>query len=112
MPKDKNTLTRKEELIMLAIHSLKQGAYLIAIVDRLVEVTCRSVSVTSVYFPLERLENSGLIQSAFGEATAVRGGRRKKIYSITESGYRVLDEHKRISDLMWEKYAHLNLPKD
>jgi DNA-binding PadR family transcriptional regulator len=47
-----------------------------------------------------------VIVSKFGEATAVRGGRRKKIYSVTELGFELLEEHKRVSDLLWQESDH------
>ena len=106
------SLTRKEELIMLSILHLKRNAYLVAIVDHLSQTTGKKVSLTSVHLPLNRLEKKGLIQSAFGEATAVRGGRRKKIYTITKPGFEALEEHKRISDLLWENYLKYSSPKD
>lgn len=95
------TITRKEELILLAVMNLRENAYLIAIQEYLAEVTGRKVSLTSVHLPLSRLESSGLIDAQMGAASAVRGGRRKKIYSITNSGLEALHEHKRISDLLW-----------
>ena len=98
------SLSRKEELIMLLILNLKKNAYLFAIVDHLSQTIEKKVSLTSVHLPLNRLENKGLIQSEFGEATAVRGGWRKKIYTITKPGFEALEEHKRISDLLWENY--------
>jgi len=68
-------LTRKEELIMLSILHLKENAYLVAIVDHLSQTTEKKVSLTSIHLPLNRLEKSGIIESEFGEATPVRGGR-------------------------------------
>ncbi len=106
------SLTRKEELVMLTILKLKEGAYLIAIVDRLSELTGKKVSLTSVHLPLSRLEKKSLIKGEFGEATAVRGGRRKKIYRITQAGYEMLDEHKRISDLLWKDYIKFSTQRD
>jgi DNA-binding PadR family transcriptional regulator len=106
MEENQRNLTRKEEIIMLSILNLKREAYLIAIVDHLSKITGKTVSVTSVYFPLNRLEKMGLIESKFGEATAVRGGRRKKLYQITNQGFVLLDEYKRISDLLWENYLN------
>ena len=105
-------LTRKEELIMLTIFNLKEKAYLISIVDRLSEVTGKKVSLTSVHLPLTRLEKRGMILGGLGEATAVRGGRRKKIYKITQAGFEVLDEHKKISDLIWSNYIEYSTHKD
>ena len=105
------SLTRKEELIILSILNLEDDAYLIAISDYLAGITEKKVSLTSVHLPLGRLENKGLISSQFGEATARRGGRRKKIYSITERGFEVLEEFKRVSDKLWGSYLKFTTPK-
>ena len=112
MKKNKKSLTRKEELIMLSILNLKDDAYLIAIVDHLSEITGKKVSLTSVHLPLSRLESNGLIASEFGEASARRGGRRKKIYEITELGFEVLEEYKKVSDRLWENYPKFSTPKE
>ena len=112
MSDKEKTLTRKEEIIMLSILNLQDKAYLVAIADFLSEVTGKKVSVTSVYFPLERLENLGWIGSRFGESTAVRGGRRKKIYSLTPQGFHALNEYRRITDLLWKNYSYISGPRD
>ena len=94
-------ITRKEELILLSILNLNEEAYLVAIAGHLTEVTRKKVSLTSVHMPLSRLEQAGLIIGEYGESTAVRGGRRKKIYRITQRGEEILREHRRITDLLW-----------
>ncbi len=101
------SLTRQEELIMLSIINLQGDAYLIAIQDHLSEVTGKKISLTSVHLPLSRLEKNKLIESELGEATAVRGGRRKKIYKITNFGLEALNEYKRVNDALWENYSKL-----
>ncbi|MGD9346436.1 MAG: helix-turn-helix transcriptional regulator [Candidatus Aminicenantes bacterium] len=98
-------LTRKEELILLSIFNLRKDAYLVAITDHLSRITEKKVTITSVHLPLNRLERRGLIASKLGEATAVRGGRRKRIYTITKMGFAELREYKRIHDELWEKYS-------
>ena len=105
-------LTRKEELIMLSILNLQRDAYLIAITDHLSKITGKRVSLTSVHLPLSRLEKQGLIESEFGEATAVRGGRRKKIYKVTKIGFEELNEYKRITDMLWTNYSMLSVQKE
>lgn len=105
-------LTRKEELILLSILNLQKNAYLVSIVDYLSELTSKKVSMTSVHLPLVRLEKENIIESKFGESTAVRGGRRKKIYTITKKGFELLNEYKKITDVLWEKYAGLFSPKE
>ena len=100
-------LTKKEELILLAILNLRDAAYLVAIQNHLAEVINKRILLTSVHVPLTRLEKRGLIRSEFGEATAVRGGRRKKVYTLTPQGIKVLAECKRINDAMWGNYNEL-----
>ena len=102
-------LTRMEEMILLAILNLQSEAYLVAITDYLSKITSKQVSLTSVHLPLSRLEKQGLIESALGKATAVRGGRRKKIYTITKWGFEELSEYRRISDKLWLNYSKFSI---
>lgn len=97
-------ITRKEELVMLSILNLRENAYLVAIKDYLSQITGKKISLTSAHLPLSRLETKGYIESRFGEATAIRGGRRKKIYYLTKLGFEALHEYKKISDELWENY--------
>ena len=78
------TITRKEELVMLSILNLQEDAYLMAIQEHLSKALEKKESLTSVHLPLSRLEQYGYIESRFSEATAIRGGRRKKIYRLTK----------------------------
>jgi len=99
-------ITRKEELVLLSILNLGSKAYLIAIQEHLSKVMGKPVSLTSVHLPLSRLEKSGLIDAKFGKATAVRGGRRKKIYNLTKPGLEALHAYKQVSDNLWNEYKN------
>src|ERR1044071_3459293 len=79
-----------EELVLLAILSLRQSAYGVKIGDAIEEATGRSVSVGALYATLSRLEEKGLIRSWMGEATAERGGRAKKYFKIEAPGQQAL----------------------
>ena len=107
-------LSLQENLTILEneANSWKSDAYLISIVDHLSKITGKKVSLTSVHIPLSRLEKSELIISNYGEATAVRGGRRKKVYRITNLGMEALEDHKRVSDLLWKNYPDYLSPKE
>ena len=98
-------LTRKEELILLAVLALRDEAYLVAITDYLAEVVGEAMTLPWVHIPLSRLEKAGLVAAEMGEATAVRGGRRKKIYRLTAAGEQALAEYRRISDRLWAESA-------
>ena len=99
------TLTRKEELVMLSILNLKDEAYLIAIQEHLSQALDKKESLTSVHLPLSRLEQYGYIESRFSQAMAIRGGRRKKIYSLTKTGRDALYAYKKVSDDLWENLS-------
>jgi DNA-binding PadR family transcriptional regulator len=101
------TITRTEELILLSILQLGRDAYLVAIQDYLSTIMDQKISLTSVHLPLSRLEKNGLLESTLGEATAVRGGRRKKIYKITKLGFEALEAYRRISEALWRDYTKL-----
>jgi DNA-binding PadR family transcriptional regulator len=101
------SLTRIEEMIMLAILNLKEDAYLVSIQTYLSEIFEKKVSMTSVHLPLCRLENISYLSTKMGEATAVRGGRRKKIYTVTNIGYEALEEYRKISNKLWDNYMEM-----
>lgn len=99
------SLSRKDELIMLSILNLKEDAYLVAIQNFIKTTTGKEISLTSLHIPLDKLEKRGLVESWYGEATPTRGGRRKRIFKITNPGFEVLKEHRRINDILWLNYS-------
>ena len=105
-------ITRREEMIMLAVLNLKENAYLIGVKNYISKITGKKASLSSIHIPLRRLEKRGLLNSEFGEAEAVRGGRRKKIYSISKHGFEILNAHKKINDILWVKYPGLEGQQD
>ncbi|MBN2246454.1 MAG: helix-turn-helix transcriptional regulator [Candidatus Aminicenantes bacterium] len=101
------TIGRREEQILLAVGSLGEEAYLVSIKKFLSQIQGKTLSIGAVHIPLRRLERSGLISSCFGDSSPVRGGRRKKIYSLTEKAVKILEENKRVHDLLWAKYDNI-----
>lgn len=82
MPQPNYYIGEFEELVLLAILSLRKDAYGVKIGEAITEATGRSVSIGALYTTLTRLEEKGLISSWMGEATAERGGRAKKYFKI------------------------------
>ncbi len=95
-------LTRQEEHILLAIHHLRDNAYLIPIREQIKQYTGKYYSVGTIYAPLNRLYNQGYLEAAMGETNAMRGGKAIKYYTITEKGYQALADLKRIHEKMWD----------
>lgn len=81
-----------EEVILLLTGILGEEAYSFKIAEEFEKQTSRSVSIGAVHSTLNRLEEKGFLTSKVGNATAERGGRRKRIYTITAYGKRALEQ--------------------
>ena len=90
-----------EEVVLLTIALLYDDAYSVAVVEELGQRLERSMSLGAVHRTMQRLEEKGLVQSWFGEATAERGGRRKRLYRVTAAGEHALREVRRIRNELW-----------
>jgi DNA-binding PadR family transcriptional regulator len=102
-----DALSKREEQILLAVSALENEAYLVQIRTFLSSVLRKNLSLGAVHIPLRRLERAGYIEAAFGEATAVRGGRRKKIYRLLPKAFAILHESKRVQDSLWARFRGL-----
>lgn len=90
-----------EELVLLAVRALEPPVYGVP-VQRFVERTARrDVTMGAVYAALDRLELKGLVRSSLGEATAARGGKRKRLFELTPAGRRMLTDLRRVRDRIW-----------
>lgn len=85
MVNDKN-LGEFETLVMIALVRLGKDAYGVSIRQEIESRAHRTAPIGSVYAALERLEAKKFVSSHIGEATAQRGGRRKKYFVLTSSG--------------------------
>jgi len=102
-----DVLSKREEQILLAVAALEDEAYLVQIRSYLATILRKKLSLGAVHIPLRRLDRAGYVAAAFGEATAVRGGRRKKIYRLTPKAITVLHESRRVQDVLWARFRGL-----
>ncbi len=100
-------LTKLEELVLIAVLKLKDGAYGIAIYKFIVAITGKDVSVSSVYFPLERLVKKGFLHASKGDPTPKRGGMSKRYYRLTRPGIKALRENRSLSQTAWKGVTEL-----
>jgi PadR family transcriptional regulator PadR len=98
-----------EELVLLAVGSLGEEAYGVAIKDLLAEKGGKKPSIGALHSALYRLEDKGLLTSWEGGATSERGGRRKKYYSLTSFGIKTLEEAHRLRMDLSKDIKGLNL---
>ena len=91
---NKHHLGEFEEIVMLTVAILHDEAYGIAIIEEIETRLKRKASIGALQTVLRRLEKKGYLTSKFGEATKARGGKRKRFFSITAFGKKVLAEVK------------------
>ena len=91
-----------EELVLLTAAILDGQAYGVSVSKELQRLTGRSVSIAAIHISLHRLMDKGLLTSQMSEATASRGGRRKRIFNITPAGRHILREIHDTRNQMWE----------
>ncbi len=88
-------------LTLLAVARLGADAFAREVRGLLLEVAERDVSVSTVFVTLTRLEDQGLLRSEEGEPPP-RGGRAKRIFSLTEAGWQAVRETRAAGERMWE----------
>lgn len=96
-----------EEVILLIVGILGEDAYAFKIAEEFESQTKRSVSIGAVHSTLNRLGEKGFLTSEMGEATAERGGRRKRIYTITALGQKALLESRDFKVSLWNQFPAL-----
>lgn len=93
-----------EEVILLLVGILGDDAYAFRIAEEFELQTSRQVSIGAVHSSLNRLEEKGFLRSSMGKATAERGGRRKRIYTITAFGQRSLAAARDFRMSLWKQF--------
>jgi DNA-binding PadR family transcriptional regulator len=90
-----------EEFTLLAVRALGDRTYAVPIQQYVEQVTSRSISLGSIYAALARLEGKGYLRSTMSEALAQRGGKSKRVYTVTASGLRTAQDLHRVRQRIW-----------
>ena len=91
-----------QQMTMLAVARLDGEAYGAAVREELQRVAGRNVAVPTVYVTLVRLEEQGLVASAEAPAAGERGGRARRVFSLTPAGWQALDQARAAMARMWK----------
>ena len=94
-----------EQVVLLALARLGEGAYGGGVHEEIVSTTGRDPSVPSVYVTLARLEKKGLARSGVAEAQADAGGRALKKFRLTPAGIDALERGRRQFERLWAGLA-------
>lgn len=105
----KEYLGEFEELVLMMVGILQEDAYGNAVVEQIKERVGREVNLSAVHVTLYRLEDKGLVKSEMGGATQLRGGRRKRIFKITNAGLAMLQTMKEMRIDLWKLVPQLKM---
>ena len=97
-----------EETVLLLLLSMKAEAYGFSVCEAYQRHTGKEISLSAVHTVLSRLEKKGLIRSAMGGATEVRGGRRKRIFEPTPLSLEVVKGIKASRQQLWKLIPDLS----
>lgn len=79
-----------EYAVLLAILQLDGQAYAVPVRELIEARTKRPVARGALYTALERLETKRCLRSRMGDASAERGGRPKRYFTVTAAGMAAL----------------------
>jgi PadR family transcriptional regulator PadR len=105
----KEYLGEFEELVLIMVGALQDDAYGAVITEEIEQRLKREVNLSAVHVTLYRLEDKGYIKSRVGGATNERGGRRKRIYTITSAGLAMLRTMKEARTELWKMIPQLKI---
>ncbi len=95
-----NDLGLNEVTVLSAL--LFKEKYGLEIIESIKEETGDNISLGGLYTTLNRLEKKGYVKGRWGEATAERGGNRRKYYRLTGAGERVLRDVNATLTVLWK----------
>ena len=90
-----------EQMVLLAILHLQDGAYGRAIREELQAKANRTVTHGASYVTLDRMVAKGLLESELKEPGEGRGGRAKRYFRVTPAGVQALRESRAALQNLW-----------
>ncbi|MEQ8906582.1 MULTISPECIES: helix-turn-helix transcriptional regulator [Ekhidna] len=102
-----NHLGELEELVLLTVGSLYNEAYGVAVMDEIRENAGRDMNISAIHAVLRRLEEKGLLKSHMGGSTNERGGRRKRLFTLTKAGKLALDQSISLRQSLYERIPNI-----
>lgn len=92
-----------EEIVLLTVGILDGAAYGVSVRQEIEERMKRKVTLSGVHSALHRLEHKGFVESALGEATSERGGKRKRLFAVTSFGRSAVKEARELREQLWKE---------
>ena len=91
-----------EQLALLAVLRLGEGAHGAALQEELEVTAGREASISAIYITLTRLEGKGMVSSWLGEKSEVRGGKARRFFRVEPAGLGALERSRARLLQMWD----------
>jgi len=95
-------LSEVEQLVLLAVLRIGDGAYAVSIREELAERAGVELTRGSIYVTLERLERKGYLRSRFSDPTPERGGKARRCFAVEAAALPRLRRAQRSLQRLWE----------
>ena len=97
---DRQLLGEVEQLVLLAILRIGDGAYAVPIREELARSGGVTLSRGTIYVTLDRLERKGYVTSRFADPTPEPGGKARRCFRLEREGMAALRAAQRMVDRM------------
>ena len=97
-----NYVGELEQMVLLAVLRLGEGAYALAVIRELDQQAGRRVSRGALYKTLDRMEAKGLVRWRVEAATPDRGGHPRRLFSVTPQGVEMLKVSRDALFRLWD----------
>ena len=95
---DRQLLGEVEQLVLLAILRIGEGAYAVPIREELERHGDVKLSRGTIYVTLDRLERKGYVRSHFNDPTPEPGGKARRCFQLEREGLMALRAAQRMVD--------------
>lgn len=102
-----DTMGSLEEIILMILLKYEE-CHGVQIAKYHEEILDKPISLPAIHVVLKRMEKKGWVNSEFGEPTAQRGGRRKRIYRATPAGYAAIRIIQEAKSKLWNSIVQPN----
>lgn len=97
----------EETVLLIAMYH--DEVYGVTVAEEYKRSTGTQISVPAIHTVLRRLEEKGHLRSKMGEASPLRGGRRKRLYEPTAFGFSIARDIRNQRIKFWEKIPKLKI---
>lgn len=106
---ERTSIGELEELCLLSVGILGAESYGLTIKKEIESRSERSITISTIHSTMIRLEKKGFLESKLGGATESRGGRTKRLFSLTALGKRAIAEAHELRNGMWHAIPSMTL---